>query len=257
MDGKRATWIGVAGACVLVAAACGARAGEGEAQAMPAGLDASDFQTRQQTMRKLLAGPAIADKQLKRWLQQAESPEQRHRLLTIARHHTIRKVRRKRFEAGANANNRPPNQRGGSIGISHQWVPAQNIPGRSQAGVLVVHTIVGFPGHAHLEAGDLVLKLNGQKLAEGMNAGGFARMIKQHGQGQAMTMTVLRDGEKREVRFKLAAAAALSQMYEVRDGLQLRADFREPWLRRRQSLVQGLDLSRSLSLSEPGAGNEK
>jgi C-terminal processing protease CtpA/Prc len=205
-------------------------------------LNAESYTQRQAAGRALAAGPYLSDSVLRTMLQAAQSDEQRHRLLTIAEHQTLRRAIQRRQEQ----------DQAGAIGVSHQPLPADQRPGRQQPAVLVVETIPGFPGHAHLEPGDQIIALGGKPFGDDLATGAFPTRIKAHRFGEPVTVTFIRDGQQKTVRFELSAVRALEMSYDPQTD-HMRENFARPWFERRAKLLDQVQLTTPLKLNPNGS----
>jgi PDZ domain len=196
-----------------------------------AGLGDGDYHVRQAATRRLLSDDTLSRDDLDRLYAASETPEQRHRLLRVARHHVIRRMIRKKYDGQAGP---------GSMGLSHQVIPASAMGDPARTGVLVVMTLPGFPAYAALEPGDVIIDFAGQPLPEKLTSAQFPQLIRAHMTGEQVRLTVLRDGETLEVMFKLEHGQALGEVYDA-NGLRLAAAYRQAWQTRRaemEGLVQ-------------------
>lgn len=159
----------------------------------------------------------------------AQHPEQRHRLLTVARHHVLRLVRQERFKDAGR----------GAIGIQHQSFAAGELSRLNQPGLLVVKTFPGFPGYTRLQAGDLIVGIDGQAFATGLSANmaanEFINEIQRRQAGGVVRLEVYRDAEKVSVSIQLASLSALQAMY--RNAGQLQQPFADAWTVQKQKIV--------------------
>jgi C-terminal processing protease CtpA/Prc len=202
-------------------------------------LSAADYTTRQKTTRQLMAGQTLDNPTLRAMLQATDSPEAKHRVLAVAKHQTLRQYVRQTYQG----------PQPGAVGVSHQPIP-ENMRGDDEPpAVLVVATIAGFPGHAHLEAGDKLLAINGQPFEQAGSAAELPQRIKAYQRGEVITATINRNGQKQEVQFALAGAQALAAAHDPDTG-RLSDAFRDAWLNRRTKLLEGLTLMRAFQLKD-------
>ncbi len=207
---------------------------ESEATAQPGADDSQildelggdDYRARQSTTHALLANEALTQDDLDRLYAQSQTPEQRHRLLRVARHHAIRRMIRQRYT----------DQDGpGSMGLSHQVIPRKQALSEDQAGVLVVLTLPGFPAYALLEPGDLLIDFAGQPFPDPLTPAGFQELIRGHKGGETIDLTVLRDGQTLDIRFRLEQGQALAEVYDT-TGMTLKPPYLGQWLKARQRM---------------------
>lgn len=180
-------------------------------------LGDDDYQVRQAATRRLLRDNALTQADLDRLYAASKTPEQRHRLLRVARHHVIRRMIRQKYDGQAGP---------GSMGLSHQVIPASQ--DRARTGVLVVMTLPGFPAYAALEPGDVMIDFAGQPLPDKLTAAQFPLLIQEHTAGEQIHLTVLRDGVEIDVLFILEHGQALKGVYDT-GGVVLNAPYRDRW----------------------------
>jgi hypothetical protein len=188
------------------------------AQADPLVLDQladPDYAVRQRASAQLLQDDTLTPERCLSLYTQARSEEQRRRITAIAHHHLLRQLRQEAFGAGNQS----------FIGITHAGVAAAELPQFQQPAVRVLNTIPGFPGHAYLEVGDLILAVDGKPLRMAgaalpnnpnnlMPAGlaenetissQFVSLVRVHRPGEEVQLRVWRKGELLDVRFALAS----------------------------------------------------
>jgi hypothetical protein len=208
-------------------------------------LDAESFAQRQQATRALMTGAWLNDATLRAMFEAGTSPEQRHRLIAIARHQTLR-----RSHARFDADN--PRQQG-AVGIIHQAQPKPDRPGAEQAVVIVLGTVPGFPGYAYLEPGDQILAINGQSFPDNVDRTNLPQRIVQFAAGETIRLTVKRRGQQRRVRFELASKAALDASRQQRadgQGTELSDAYLQPWRARRKQLPRIDPNAKTISLGD-------
>lgn len=198
-------------------------------------LGSPDYATRQRATQRLLQDDQLTTADLAPLLEAAATAEQRHRLLAAARHHAIRALLEDQIRAPGP----------GAIGLTHQLLPGGSVPGVQTAAVQVLQTLPGFPGHAYLEPGDLIVAFDHQPMPADMGIEQFQAMIQARRSGDPVHLTVLRDGQRVTVEFKLANAAALQTAYDGQT-LQLRAALRARWLTIRDKLLAATPTPRPL-----------
>ncbi|MBX2851564.1 MAG: PDZ domain-containing protein [Phycisphaeraceae bacterium] len=186
-----------------------------------AGLDHAEFAVRESAYGHLLTDNTLSKDALKGLIQKAKSPEQRHRLLRLAEHHLLREMRQRDFGHPRPGDGPPIPQvaepRPASVGYSYDPVLAQDNPQANLPGVRVVATMPGFPGHAHLRRGDIIVQINGRGLSihhgEGAITDWVKTQIASKQAGQTIDFTVLRSGKPLAIRMVCAEGAALNHMY--------------------------------------------
>jgi len=194
-------------------------------------LDAADYEHRQAATVALLTLRTLADNDLVALYTAAETPEQRHRLLTSARHHLLR-----RLHGQDAASHR------GSLGIRHKLVDAKRLPHLGQPAFHVDYTLPGFPAHEVLLRGDLILALDGRRFEQHIEA--LSNRVISKTPGQTIRLTVLRAGKTIVVPVRLAGREALERMYpKARQQGQtatqpvLAEPYRRQWIQLREKLV--------------------
>ncbi len=192
-------------------------------------LGDDEYRVRQAATRGLLADDALTQEGLDRLFVTSEIPEQRHRLLRVARHHLLRRMIDERYGKLAGP---------GSMGLSHQMVEAWGLNEESRAGVMVVITLPGFPAYALLEPGDVIVEFDGKPITKKVTATQFQQMIRGHQAGEVVGLTVLRDGSPIDIPFQLGNGQALGEVYDT-NRLALTAQYRQAWLQER-SRMEGL-----------------
>ncbi len=193
-------------------------------------LGDADYHRRDEATRRLLADSTLTLAEVGRMYARARTPEQRHRLLSVAEHHAIRQMRERIF---------PPMGQG-SIGLSHAMAPANTLPGIDATAIRVVMTIPGFPGHELLRPGDLITAFDDEPFPIGMTQTDFKALIKNRRKGGRIALSLLRDGRPVRVEMSLAGSNALEAMYPINgDTLMLDRPFRDEWRRLRDAIIQG------------------
>lgn len=194
------------------------------------------FSVRQQATRDLLANPNLDDASIDRLFSLTTNLEQQHRLLDVAKHHMLRRVRQNKFTPG----NR------GSLGVSIKTIQAHQLPEHQQGAIYIDRTFPGFPAYWRLEQGDMILAINDQKPL-GMDGNEITQFLQKQITGMApgtpVQLSVLRDNRTINVIVNLASMQALSAMYAThpsdnpRISLPLTADLQASWQIRRQQLL--------------------
>ena len=130
-------------------------------------LAAGDYQTRELATTQLLTDELITPKEIVELYAMAKTPEQRHRLMAIARHHQLRQQQIEHF----------PQDDKASIGIIHRGMGRSQLPPLDRPAVRVVHTFPGFPGYAYLRPGDLILTVDDQPMPDSSDPGDLANQF--------------------------------------------------------------------------------
>ncbi|MEO0587217.1 MAG: hypothetical protein AAF078_06205, partial [Planctomycetota bacterium] len=180
-----AAWAGV----VAGALACGGGAwaqGPTDAEVV-AGLNAEAFEVREAMSRLLRRTDDVGDERLRALAVSVRSWEARHRLLAVWRHRFLERMAAERVVAGGR----------GAIGVTHRVTrggEAGDGGVDAPAGALVVATMPGFPGHAWLEAGDVIMAIDGLSMRGDNGVDQLRLRVQMKGQGDAVGLTVWRAG---------------------------------------------------------------
>lgn len=185
-------------------------------------LGSDQYAVRESMTRRLLAGPDLTPQRLERLYAAATLPEQRHRLLDVAKHHLLRRVVHEQFPGGQS----------GSIGVSLGSVNEEQTPGVRQSAIYVGQTYPGFPAFSELSPGDIILEVNGEQPGQQRGLGLVQFMVNritQHAPGEYIELTVLRDDQTFNVKIRLVNIDALHALYQTRErpvaqAVQLRMD---------------------------------
>lgn len=224
-----------------------------------AALDHQDFAVRQSAEAHLLTDETLNKEVLKALIQEAKSPEQHQRLLRVAEHHVLRELRERDFsnveEPGENDEPVPFRRanRPASIGYSYEPVMARENPHAPLAGVRVIATMPGFPGHAHLRQGDIIVQIAGQGLNQNHQHHDITSWVRwriaAHQAGDKMSMMLLRDGELLTVEMVCAQGLALDHMYttDAFETAARKAPYKQAWERARDELIAELPKPKMLT----------
>ena len=220
-------------------------AGEGDlTEKQRAGLEklgGKSFAKRQAATQALMRGPRLNDATMRTMLNEVDTAEQLHRLLQIAKHQTIRRFRRRNYEVAQQ----------GAVGVRHHAVPLSQRPDDKGAAVIVIDTIVGFPGHSHFEPGDAIVAINGQPVPDTVDDRHFKQRIPQFQRGESVRFTVVRRGERKKIKLTLAGTDALREATQPRQvgGLpSLSGPFSLTWRQRRERLLEGVNHTTSIEM---------
>lgn len=201
----------------------------GDDAGLLARLGDPDFAVREAATAELLAGTALTDDRLTALLRAATTPEQRHRLMEVALHHTLSTIRRQEFPRG----------RAASLGVSHDAVGPDPARGRAGGAARVVLTFPGFPGHDCLRNGDLITAIDGKPFPPDTSREQFAGRIRAYPAGTRVELTIERDGRAFTRTVELATREALEAMYsDVTIGLSFR--YAQLWADARREYERGL-----------------
>lgn len=184
--------------------------------AVVAALGHEDFAVRESAEAFLLSDDTLGQAAIQSLIKEAGCHEVCHRLLRVAEHHVLREMRDRDFGLNRQAFITPPSQRA-SIGYSYKPVMAHENMQAKLPGVRVIATMPGFPGHAHLRQGDIIVQIAGQSLAMNLQHHDInnwvRRLIAAHAAGDTMSLIVLRSGELLKIELVCAQGTALDQMY--------------------------------------------
>jgi len=180
-------------------------------------LNHDDFAVREQITADLLADETLTVERIDAMIADAWSPEQRHRLLDVARHHFIRDIIRAEFGHGAQ----------GSLGVTISPGDIGQVDGLDEPGVFITRTHPGFPAYTRLKADDFILAVNDHapdpELIGRQLTSYLIDQIKGYAAGERVRMTIYRDGTRREVDIQLASRAALDAVYQQDPPVQVQA----------------------------------
>lgn len=228
-------------------------------QDVVAALDHKKFSVRESAQAALLTDNTLGKAALKELIEQADSPEQHQRLLRIAEHHILRELRVRDF----GPHNLPAEDGGvipgrrvarpASVGYSYEPVMAHENPHAQLAGVRVIATMPGFPGHAHLRPGDIIVQLAGQGLSPNHQHHDITNWVRwrisAHQAGDTMAITLLRDGEPLTIELVCAEGLALDHMYTT-DAFETAArkePYQRAWREARDELTAKLPKPKTLT----------
>ena len=191
-----------------------------------AALNDPSYAVREAMTHTLLTDDAMDLDRLRALYAGATTPEQRQRVLCVARHHAIRQIVQQ-TEAAPDA--APAAQaRGGALGVTQLTLTSENnaageaAPGAAGenasgggggGGVMVLDTLPGFPAYTALQVDDIILEVNGVALLNDKSHLPFRDQIQAIPAGHAVTLTVLRNGERLPIDVTLASQPALAAIY--------------------------------------------
>ena len=228
-------------------------------QDVVAALDHEKFAVRESAQAALLTDNTLGKAALKQLIEQAKSPEQRQRLLRIAEHHVLRELRERDFGQAvepAEIDGAVPFRRASrpaSVGYSYEPVMAHENPHAQLAGVRVIATMPGFPGHAHLRSGDIIVQIAGQGLSANHQHHDITNWVRwrisAHQAGDTMAFTLLRDGELLTIELVCAEGLALGHMYTT-DAFETAArkePYKRAWREAHDELTEKLPKPKTLT----------
>jgi len=232
-----------------------------------AALDHASFAKRESAEASLLTDNTLTKDDLKAMIQSAKSPEQRMRLLRVAEHHVLREMRERDFGPGrlrADPEQDPviqprPERQPASVGYSYEPILTHQNPYADLPGVQVIATMPGFPGHAHLRRGDIIVQINGMGLSRHHREGDITNWVRwqisSRAAGDTIEFTLLRGGELYSVKMVCAEGAALDHMYTT-DASQAAArkkPYRKDWEQVHNELVAAMPQPKTLTPKVVGA----
>lgn len=197
-------------------------------------LASHDYGSREDAMQRLMVATDVTRDELAKIYADATVPEIRHRLRRVAEHHTIREAWQTRV----------PLEGPGSLGVVLQVFEAAisipedetiEAPQAMQPGAFpliepravatrvygsrVLRTLPGFPAHAHLQIGDLIVGVDDKfipispevnpPLANDL----IRRLITEQPAGTAIKLVIVRNGKWIRVPVTLASYKALEYVY--------------------------------------------
>lgn len=183
-------------------------------------LNEPDYAAREDATRRLLQDQTIPLDDLRALYSRAETPEQRHRVMDVFRHHALRTMRERSFDETDAAP---------AVGFSHEVLPAGSMPGIDGPAIHVSATLPGFPAHAFLESGDLIVSVDEQPLPDEVVTERFTQVLQRYRAGQMITLGVVRRGERLRMQLRLAGMDALEQIYADNSPPSLRPPFLQQW----------------------------
>lgn len=188
-----------------------------------AGLNHEDFVVRESAEAFMLTDDTLSKAVLIELIQQAKAPEQRQRLLRVAEHHVLREMRERDFGNLPKAGDAedvgpfPRASRPASVGYSYEPVLAHANPYANLSGVRVIATMPGFPGHAHLRRGDIIVQINDQGLSNHHREHDITNWVRwqiaSRQAGDTIIFTVFRRGQLLKLSMICAEGIALDHMY--------------------------------------------
>ena len=197
-----------------------------------ADLGSEDFALRQYVTQRMLQDNGLTQDDLDRLFAKSQTPEQRHRLLRIARHHDIRRMIDARFQDQASS---------GSMGLSHAVVRVQvaedeKSTAESRAGIMAALTLPGFPAYATMDPGDVIIEFDGQPMPDKVTGPMFQQMIQGRRAGDTIDLTIVRSGVVDRIEMTLSNSQALGEVYHS-SGVVLNSPYREQWAKTREAML--------------------
>ncbi len=211
------------------------------------------FAVREQATMELLSDDRLTSSDLAMPCRLARTPEQRHRLLLVARHHLLREAQGVDFDGP---------QRSGALGMFSGGRAAISLqipkhPDDAHAGVQVLRTYLGFPAFAKFKPGDLIVGVRSPRAEElpgptdptgryktfapdsapEQVSKRFSDLMEKSRAGDEVSFLVYRDHRalSAPVVLRLASHDALNNMYE-RTSRELQPRYRALWRSYRDDL---------------------
>jgi len=208
-------------------------------------LGDDDYAVRQAATRRLLLDSSLTQDDIDSLFTKSETPEQRHRLLRIAKHHDIRRLIAIRFKDHAGA---------ASMGLSHAVVQvlvqeedeSETLP---RAGVMAALTLPGFPAYATMDPGDVIIEFDGKAVQDNITGALFQREIQTRRAGQTIRLKVVRNGAVQTIQMTLSNSQALGEAYN-NNGATLNNPYRDQWTKTREQML-------SLIVDEQDVNNDE
>ncbi|MEX0777625.1 MAG: hypothetical protein WD042_18115 [Phycisphaeraceae bacterium] len=199
--------------------------------ALLAQLNDDAWQVREAATQRLLGDESLTPEQVEQAYAAAGTPEQRHRLMVVGRHHFIRAMVAESFADDGR----------GSLGLTQLGVAAGDVPGLDKPAIRVRGTFAGFPAYTRLQVGDLIVAMDGHFLvptpqAQQQLATQFQQLVIAKKPGDVVKLTLVREGKTLEVATPLASMSGLTDMYDPQNG-----DLREPYLGKWEAYRQKLE----------------
>lgn len=196
--------------------------GESNLQSALSDMRSEDYATRQRATTMLLANDSLSPQELQTLYAAATLPEQRQRILDVARHHMVRKLQESLSRQGG----------AGSLGLSLVASPFTEAAAEPNHPVARVGTTYpGFPAYVALKPGDQILSVNGQTLPAVQDEitirQKFIELIQSNRAGAMVRLGLLRQGKPLEISVRLASFDSLSTLYEGE--ARLRPPFDAQW----------------------------
>jgi len=232
-----------------------------------AALDHADYAVRESAETALLMDNTLTQAALKALIQAAQSPEQRKRLLRVAEHHVLRELRDRDFgdlqhqDEKAREGRFQPAGRSAAVGYSYEPVMAQENPYADLPGVRVIATMPGFPGHAYLKRGDIIVQINGQGLSRHHREHDITNWVRwqisTRAAGDTISFTVLRGGELLAIELVCAQGQALDHMYttDAFEAAARKQPYRKAWQQAREDLMAVMPEPKTLTPKVIDAAN--
>ncbi|NJL30521.1 MAG: PDZ domain-containing protein [Phycisphaerales bacterium] len=193
-------------------------------------LDADAWPVREAATFRLLRDETLTPDAIAKVFGQKLSAEQRLRLMQVAEHHLIRVMAKRVVAVPTTA----------SLGVALEWLVPEEVAELGRPGTRVEATLPGFPAFGVLQPGDLIYALNSKGIDPAVMGEAMVHemrdMIQQYQAGDTVELTILRDGQPRQLKVTLGSLDAMRTLYEP-DTLVLQPLAAKEWARFREGLV--------------------
>lgn len=204
-----------------------------DAQAVLRDLASDDFNTRERATRELLINNKLTPQDIAPVFRQTTTPEQRARLLDVARHHFLRGEQEKLSQVGGQ----------GSLGVSLQSRPPGDPedPTSQRGGIRIAATYPGFPAYYFLKAGDVIVAVDDQALGDApFVQNRFVEIVQSRGVGGTLSLKIDRNGQTLDMAIPLAGFVGLVRMF-AGSPWALQPEFQQKWNKVQTELFPGVD----------------
>jgi len=211
-----------------------------DAQNVLRDLASDDFNTRERATRELLINNKLTPQDIAPVFRQATTPEQRARLLDVARHHFLRGEQEKLSQVGGQ----------GSLGVSLQSRPPGDPedPASQQGGIRIAATYPGFPAYYFLQAGDVIIAVDDQALGDApFVQNRFVEIVQSRGVGGTLSLKIDRNGQTLDMAIPLAGFVGLVRMF-AGSPWALQPEFQQKWNKVQTELFPGVDPGETLAV---------
>lgn len=183
-------------------------------QSILAELTHQSFAKREAASQQLMSDPDLTSDQIDTLYESTDSEEARQRLVDVARHQMLWNIARERYGESDRA----------SLGVSLGGISVEQAASLGQPAVYVNRTCPGFPAFVVLEAGDLILSIDGKRpdshVAATEVVNFYIAQIQSHKPGEDVVLEVRRGGRMFEQNVTLSSLDALAAMYQNTAGVR-------------------------------------
>ncbi|MFI4859271.1 MAG: PDZ domain-containing protein [Phycisphaerales bacterium JB063] len=205
-------------------------------------LGDAEYRLRAEASAALMRDNTLDEDKIRGWLLADNDPERRRRLLAIAEHHIMRALIASMLQDLREGDPLPDR---GAVGFSYDPLLPDNNPHGPGAGLIVLATMPGFPGHAYLQTGDIILAIDGRstRSATVTSVRSWVQLeIGRNSEGDTISLTVYREGETFDVQVPCGSITALNEVYTTTGvgDTSRRDSYQEPLDEAMARLTQGL-----------------